>query len=239
MEQIRTGILIVAGGSGRRMGGELPKQFLFLGEEPILVRTINRLHEALPQAPIVVVLPESQMPFWRNLTARFEVARHTLAVGGKERFDSVKSGLEMLWSLGEGVELVAIHDGVRPLASVEMIRRAIDCAAQNGTAIPVIEAVDSYRSLCDEGSVIVDRRPLRLVQTPQVFEADLLRRAYRQPFDPTFTDDASVVERAGHGVTLCEGERSNLKITTREDLVIAGALLAAGCEDGESPADNE
>lgn len=227
MEQIRTGILIVAGGSGRRMGGELPKQFLFLGGEPILVRTINRLHEALPSAPIVVVLPESQIDFWRNLSARFEVARHTLAVGGKERFDSVKSGLETLWSLGEGVELVAVHDGVRPLASVEMIRRAVSCAAQYGAAVPVIEAVDSYRRVVEGGSEVVDRSALRLVQTPQVFEADLLRRAYRQPFDGAFTDDASVVEHAGGRVELCEGERRNLKITTREDLVIAEALLAA------------
>lgn len=235
MEKISTGVVLVAGGSGRRMGSELPKQFLFLGGEPILVRTINRFSEALPGAPIVVVLPEEQIPFWKNLASRFEVARHTLAVGGKERFDSVKSGLEALWELGEGVELVAIHDGVRPLASVELIHRCVACAARHHSAIPVTEAVDSYRRLTNDegGSEIIDRRPLRLVQTPQVFDAELLRRAYRQPYEEAFTDDASVVERLGEPVTLCTGERSNLKITTREDLTIAEALLAAQDEDDE------
>lgn len=233
METISTGVILVAGGSGRRMGSELPKQFLILGGEPILVRTINRFAEALPGAPIVVVLPEEQLPFWRNLASRFEVAHHTLAVGGKERFNSVKSGLKSLLELGEGVELVAIHDGVRPLASVELIGRCVACAAQYDSAIPVIEAVDSYRRLTDkEGhSEIIDRRPLRLVQTPQVFATELLRRAYRQEYEPTFTDDASVVERMGAQVTLCAGERSNLKITTREDLTIAEALLAAQADN--------
>ena len=229
MEQITTGIVIVAGGSGRRMGSEIPKQFLFLGGEPILVRTINRMAEALPGAPIVVVLPDEQQAFWKNLSARFEVAPHTLASGGKERFDSVKSGLDTLFALGEGVELVAIHDGVRPLASVEMIRRCCDCAATKGSAIPAIAVSDSFRRLTSEegGSEIVDRSLLRAVQTPQVFDAHLLRRAYRQPFDPAFTDDASVVEQLGEHISLCEGERSNLKITTREDITIAEALLEA------------
>lgn len=237
MEQITTGIVIVAGGSGRRMGSDLPKQFLFLGGEPILVRTINRFAEALPGAPIVVVLPEEQQAFWKNLSARFEVAPHTIASGGKERFDSVKSGLDALFALGEGVELVAIHDGVRPLASVEMIRRCRDCAAEKGSAIPVVTAVDSFRRITegDDSSEIVDRSRLRAVQTPQIFDAHLLRRAYRQPFDPLFTDDASVVERLGERIFLCEGERSNLKITTREDLILAEALLSAQnpTSDGE------
>lgn len=233
MEQIRTGIVIVAGGSGRRMGSEIPKQFLFLGGEPLLVRTINRFAEALPGAPIVVVLPEEQQAFWKNLSARFEVARHTLASGGKERFDSVKAGLETLFQLGEGVELVAIHDGVRPLISRELILRCMACAAEKGTAVPVISAVDSYRRLTAEGSEVVDRSLLRAVQTPQVFEAHLLRRAYRQPFDAAFTDDASVVERLGFKVTLCEGDRRNLKITTREDLLIAEALIAEQNDSGD------
>ncbi len=227
MEQISTGIVIVAGGSGRRMGSSLPKQFLFLDGAPILVHTINRFSKALPGCPIVVVLPEEQQPFWRNLSARFEVASHHIANGGKERFDSVKSGLEHLWNLGEGVELVAIHDGVRPLASVELIRRCVACAAEKGSAIPVIPAIDSYRRLNGEDgrSELIDRTPLRLVQTPQVFDAHLLHKAYHQEFDPAFTDDASVVERLGITITLCEGERANLKVTTREDLIVAEALM--------------
>ncbi len=231
MEQINTGVLIVAGGSGRRMGSQLPKQFLFLQGEPILVRTIKRLHESLPSAPIVVVLPAEQIPYWKNLSARFDLPRHTLAEGGKERFDSVKSGLEQLWNLGEGVELVAIHDGVRPLASVEMIRRVVDTAARYGSAIPVIEPVDSYRRVTEQGSEPFDRRQLRRVQTPQVFDAALLRAAYRQPYEMGFTDDASVVERMGESVVLCAGEAGNLKITTREDLCMAEALLQLENQD--------
>lgn len=225
MEQIRTGLIVVAGGRGHRMGAALPKQFLFLGGEPLLVRTINRLHEALPLAPIVVVLPEEQIDYWRNLSARFEVARHTTVAGGEERFDSVKAGLEGLLSLGEGVELVAIHDGVRPLVGVEMVRRCVACAAERGSAIPVVKMVDSCRRVEAEESQMVDRTPLRLVQTPQVFRVDWLRSAYRQPRSADFTDDASVVERAGYPLALCEGERWNLKMTTREDLALAEALL--------------
>lgn len=229
MEQIATGIVIVAGGSGRRMGSELPKQFLLLDGAPILARTINRFAEALPKAPIVVVLPEEQRPFWQNLAARFEVAPHHIASGGKERFDSVKAGLDCLFELGEGIELVAIHDGVRPLVSGELICRACTTAAQHRSAVPVVAPVDSYRRITDHqgGSEIIDRAPLRAVQTPQVFDAALLRQAYKQPFAPSFTDDASVVEALGEAVTLCEGERANIKITTREDLIIAQALLEA------------
>lgn len=225
MEQIRTGIIVVAGGCGRRMGGSLPKQFLLLDGQPILARTINRLAEALPGSPIVVVLPEEWQPFWRDLSARFEVKKHTLATGGSERFHSVKAGLEALLALGEGVELVVIHDGVRPLAGCDMIRRAVECAMLHRTAVPAVAAEDSYRRLTEQGSEIVDRTPLRRVQTPQVFECDLLRRAYLQPYAPHFTDDASVVEQYGEKITLCEGDPQNLKITTRKGLALAEALL--------------
>jgi 2-C-methyl-D-erythritol 4-phosphate cytidylyltransferase len=230
MEKISCGIVIVAGGSGKRMGSNLPKQFLFLNGQPLLCQTINRLAEALPGAPIVVVLPEEQIPYWQNLSARFEVARHTLTAGGAERFHSVKAGIEALLALGEGVELIAIHDGVRPLVSVEMIHRCVECAALHRTAIPVVEAIDSCRRLTEEGSEIVDRSTLRMVQTPQLFEMELLRRAYRQEYSPLFTDDASVVEHYGEQVTLCVGDRRNLKITTREDLALAEALFKL--EDG-------
>lgn len=233
MEQIRTGVIIVAGGSGRRMGASLPKQFLFLEGQPLLAHTINRLHEALPTAPIVVVLPADQIDYWRNLSARFEVARHTLTAGGKERFDSVRAGLEALLNLGEGVELVAIHDGVRPLVSVEMIHRGLECAARQGSAIPVTPAIDSCRRLTEQGSEIIDRTPLRFVQTPQIFAVDPLRHAYRQPYRPAFTDDASVVEQAGYPIHLYEGERWNLKITTREDLALAEALLTRQNDERE------
>ncbi len=226
MGSYRCGVVIVAGGSGKRMGSATPKQFMFLDSKPILAHTINLFAEAIKGAPIIVVLPEEQIEYWRNLSARFEVKAHHTVAGGKERFDSVKSGLQALFSLGEGVEFVAIHDGVRPLASPKMVVEALECAAINGSAIPVIEATDSFR-VADEsnGSHIIDRKLLRAVQTPQIFDSELLRRAYRQPYSEQFTDDASVVEAMGESVTLCKGERSNIKITTAEDLIIAEALL--------------
>lgn len=235
---LNTGIVIVAGGSGRRMGSTIPKQFLLLNGLPVLARTINRFAEALPGSPIAVVLPASQIDFWRNLSARFPVARHLLAAGGEERFHSVQAGLRTLLEAGEGVEFVAVHDGVRPLAPTEMILRTLECARTHGAAVPVVEATDSYRRLTPEGSEIVDRRPLRRVQTPQIFRTDWLRKGYEQPYDPAFTDDASVVEQAGMPVTLCEGDPSNLKITTRYDLAAAAALLDAQSDDDapETPA---
>lgn len=231
MEQ--TGIIIVAGGRGRRMGGALPKQFALLGGRPVLARTIDRMAEALPGARIVVVLPAAYTAFWQNLAARFDVAAHTVAEGGEERFHSVRNGLK---ALGGGCGLIAVHDAVRPLASVAMIRRTVEAAACTGAAVPVVAAVDSLREVDAEGgSHIVDRTRLRIVQTPQVFDAERLRKAYEAPYDPSFTDDASVVERAGQPVALTEGERENLKITTPGDLTIAEALLAAS----ETPAEDE
>ena len=229
----RTAVIIVAGGGGKRMGGALPKQFRMLTTEPILCHTINRFHAALPEAQLIVVLPDEHIPFWENLKARFEVARHTVVGGGTERFFSVKNGLK---AVGYDVELVAVQDGVRPLASEAMIRRAVEEAATYGTAIPVVEAVDSYRVVEGEESKIIDRRPLRIVQTPQVFRRALIEEAYEQNFSPLFTDDASVVEAMGEGVHLCAGERSNLKITTPEDLILARALLAAEEEQSEQEA---
>lgn len=227
----RTAIIIVAGGGGKRMGSALPKQFMLLDGEPILVRTINRFRKALPAAQLIVVLPEQHIPFWENLRARFEVARHQVVKGGDERFHSVRNGLA---AVGFDVELVGVQDGVRPLASVEMIRRTVEEAAIHGSAVPVVEAVDSYREVTKEGSRIIDRRPLRIVQTPQLFSRALLDEAYQAPYTPLFTDDASVVEALGESIHLVEGERSNLKITTREDLLIAAALLAAAAECGEA-----
>lgn len=221
-----TGVIIVAGGSGLRMGGTLPKQFQLLGNEPILVRTIRTFATALPEASIVAVLPAAYADFWRDLSARFDTPSHRIVTGGAERFHSVQAGLA---ALPDNVTLVAIHDGARPLVSTELILRTIACAASCGSAIPVVAPADSFRETegDDGASHIIDRRRLRAVQTPQVFNAELLHRAYAVAYDPSFTDDASVVERAGHTVQLCEGERRNFKITEPEDLLAAEALLAA------------
>ena len=206
------------------MGGTLPKQFSFVGGQPILARTINAFHKALPTSRIVVVLPAEYVDFWKNFSARFDVAKHSVIEGGEERFHSVRNGIE---ALSEAVDLIAVQDGVRPFASREMILRVVDCAAKNGAAIPVVKAVDSYRTVEGEESHIIDRTPLRIVQTPQIFAAPILRAAYDTPFRKEFTDDASVVEFSGEKVALCEGEYTNIKITTPADLVIAEAIIQA------------
>ena len=230
MEQPRVGVIIVAGGSGKRMGGTLPKQFSFVGGEPILARTINAFRKALPTSRIVVVLPAEYIDFWKNLSARFEVAKHSLVEGGAERFHSVKNGIE---ALSDAVDLIAVQDGVRPFASKELILRTVACAAENGSAIPVVKAVDSYRAVEGEESHIIDRTPLRIVQTPQIFAAPILRAAYDTEFRAEFTDDASVVEFSGEKISLCEGDYLNIKITTPNDISLANAIVAMEKENKE------
>ncbi len=223
MEQPRVGVIIVAGGSGKRMGGALPKQFSIIGGKPILAHTINAFRKALPASRIVVVLPAEYIEFWKNLSARFEVAKHSVVEGGKERFYSVKNGIE---ALSDAVDLIAVQDGVRPFATKELILRTVACAVENGSAIPVVKAVDSYRVVEGDTSHIIDRTPLRIVQTPQIFAAPVLRAAYDTEFRAEFTDDASVVEFSGERVALCEGDYLNIKITTPNDLALANAILA-------------
>ena len=210
------------------MGGALPKQFMILDGMPIVARTINTFAEALPGSDIVVVLPEEHIAMWKNLASRFDVAVHKCVAGGKERFHSVKCGIE---ALSEDVEYIAIHDGVRPLASKKLIIKLILEAEKCGAVIPAVAPADSYRIVEGDDSRIIDRSQLRMIQTPQVFSADVLRKAYEQPFSATFTDDASVVEAAGHKITLIEGERENIKITTPSDMVIAEAIIAQNQND--------
>lgn len=227
-KRLNTGAVIVAGGSGTRMGGTLPKQFRIVGGEPLLVRTINTFAAALPAARIVVVLPAAYIDFWRDLSSRFNVARHITVPGGEQRFHSVKAGLA---ALPDDTGYVAVHDAVRALCSKKLIIRALQCAIDNGSAVPAVEPVDSFRVVDGGGSRIIDRSSLRSVQTPQIFRFAELRRAYEADYTPAFTDDASVAEYAGIAVTLCEGERNNLKITTPEDITIAEAILANADEN--------
>lgn len=222
----RTAVIIVAGGSGQRCGGGLPKQFRLLGGVPVLARTINRFAEALPGAETVVVLPGRYVEFWKNLAARFDVAPHAVVAGGAERSASVRCGAAALRS---EPELIAVQDGVRPLASAELIRRVAQAAAERGAVVPAVEPADSFRTVDGDGSQPIDRGRLRAVQTPQVFRADWLLDAYRAERAGGFTDDASLVERSGHRICLVEGERTNIKLTTEEDFVVAEALLAARC----------
>lgn len=219
----KRGVIIVAGGSGRRMGSALPKQFMMLGGMPVLARTINTFSEALPSADLVVVLPEEHIALWRNLASRFDIAVHRCVAGGKERFHSVLRGLE---ALNDDVEYVAVHDGVRALVSKKLIVRAALAVEEHDAVIPVVDVVDSYRRITEQGSETFPRSELRIVQTPQMFSAELLRRAYKQEYNPSFTDDASVVEAIGSTITLIDGERSNLKLTTPDDMSWAEWLLS-------------
>lgn len=218
-------IIIVAGGKGLRMGGDIPKQFVPIAGKPILMRTIERFKEYDAAIQIVLVLPESQLDYWKSLCAEYGFTQEvTIANGGDTRFHSVMNGLALV---NPEVQLIGVHDGVRPFVSVATIAACYDEAARSGAAVPVIEPVETVRHLtsADGTSETVARGDYRLVQTPQVFTADLLRRAYRQPFTPFFTDDASVVEALGHSVTLVAGNRENIKITTPFDMVVGEAIL--------------
>ena len=224
---MKTIAVIVAGGSGTRFGAEVPKQFLSLGGKPILMRTIEAFDQALTDGDheIVVTLPADQMALWRELCERYAFnVPHRVVPGGETRWHSVKNALG---SIGDpaGVDVIAVHDGVRPLASKALICRTLEAARSTGAAIPVVTLNDSVRQVDGDASHALDRSSLRAVQTPQAFDARLLLEAYGQPFDPTFTDDASVVERYGHGVTLVDGDPQNLKITRPMDLDLAEYLL--------------
>lgn len=215
--------IIVAGGIGRRMGSEIPKQFIMLGDKPILMHAIERFTSFDPGSEIIVVLPEEHIPYWRKLVEQctFTVS-HIVVPGGRERYFSVKSGL----SQTEEESLIAIHDGVRPLVSHETISRCFAEAEKYGMAIPFIEPSDSVRIESDGKNSAVARNEIRLIQTPQVFRGRLLHKAYEQPYSQSFTDDASVAEAAGFEVHLTPGNRENIKITTPEDIIFAKAFIA-------------
>lgn len=214
-------IIIVAGGKGLRMGGDIPKQFLPVCGKPVLMRTLEVFRTYDPSIHIVLVLPVSQQTYWKELcrTYRFELP-HDIADGGETRFHSVMNGLALV----EGDGLVGVHDGVRPFVSQEVIARCYEEASRQKAVIPVVGVVETVRHLTDEGSETVPRDQYRLVQTPQVFDAALLRRAYQQEYTALFTDDASVVEALGEKVHLVEGNRENIKLTTPFDLKLAEIL---------------
>lgn len=215
--------VIVAGGKGLRMGSELPKQFLCIGGRPILMHTLEAFHRFDEAMQLILVLPHDHQPLWHKLCEEHAFSLpHLLADGGETRFHSVKNGLAQITEDG----VVAIHDGVRPFVSKEVLERCFTAAVTRKAVLPVIPIVDTVRELTAEGSLTVDRNAYKLVQTPQVFNVTLLKAAYEQPFTPFFTDDASVVEALGRQITLVEGNRENIKITTPFDLKIAEALLA-------------
>lgn len=210
--------LIVAGGSGNRMRAGMPKQFIVLGEKPLLMHTIKAFYDYDGSMRIVLVLPPAQFDFWKALcdTYSFDIP-HCVAAGGESRFHSVKNGLQLI----ENEEIIFIHDGVRPLVSRQTIDKCYRQACISGNAVPVVPVSESVRWTDGEKNKPVERDCIRLVQTPQTFRAKLIKKAYEQSYSDTFTDDASVVEKLGETIYLTEGNRENIKITWAEDFAIA------------------
>lgn len=226
-------VLIVAGGKGLRMGGDLPKQFIPMRGKPLLMHTLEAFQRWDASARIVLVLPEDHQPYWNMLCKEIGCkVPHAIVNGGETRFFSVKNGLDWILatrrtsSATDEKCLVAIHDGVRPFISREVIEACFEKAARMGAVIPVVPMIDSLRETDGEGSRPVDRSRYFAVQTPQVFDLDLLANAYEQPYSTLFTDDASVVEAMGHSIDTVAGDRENIKITTPFDLLIAEAMFA-------------
>lgn len=249
-------VIIVAGGKGLRMGGEVPKQFIPIAGKPVLMRTIERFHEYSSDLKIILVLPKAQQDYWQELCKKYnfplpqgyhslkgfcpsedegtEVVSYQIADGGETRFHSVQNGLRLIPDDEEGI--VGVHDGVRPFVSVEVIKRCYDAARTHKAVIPVVPVVETLRKIKDDstspleglgevGGHNVLRSDYRLVQTPQTFDIQLLKAANQQPYTEQFTDDASVVEAFGQTVTMVEGNRENIKLTTPFDLKIAEVLV--------------
>ena len=217
-------IIIVAGGKGLRMGSDIPKQFLPIGGKPVLMRTLERFREYSKDIQIILVLPEAQQAYWHQLCQEYHFdVEYTLANGGQTRFHSVQNGLAKVPD--DAIGVVGVHDGVRPFPSTKVIRNCYTTAREKKAVIPVIPVVETVRHLEGEQSKTVPRDAYRLVQTPQTFDIQLLKAANRQPYNDGFTDDASVVEAFGYNITLVEGNRENIKITTPYDLKIAEVLI--------------
>lgn len=214
--------IIVAGGSGKRMGGAIPKQFMLVKRKPLLCWTIEAFHRYDPSMPLIVVLPQAHFDIWRTLCMGHGfLIPHEVVAGGEQRWHSVKAGLAKV----EGDGLVAVHDGVRPIVSTDLIARCFASAHTQAAAIPVVPVVPSIRETTAEGSRALDRSRLLAVQTPQCFHTDLLRKAFEQPYDSAFTDEATLVERLGVKVALVEGEENNIKVTTAVDMRVAEVLM--------------
>ncbi len=214
--------VIVAGGSGLRMGTKIPKQFLQLSGRPLLYYTLNTFLESFPDLEIILVLPESHLDTGREIMATtISPERILLTPGGATRFDSVKTGLSFV----KHHSIVFVHDGVRCLLTEKLVHRCYETALEHGNAIPAIRAVDTIRIESVSGNHMIDREKVRIIQTPQTFFSEILKAAFEQDYSESFTDEASVVERIGVKIHLVEGEITNLKITQPLDLLIAEKIL--------------
>jgi 2-C-methyl-D-erythritol 4-phosphate cytidylyltransferase len=225
MNPVRTtrGVVIVAGGTGRRMESDIPKQYMDLHGKPLIVHTIDRFLEFDPHIKVILVLAGDHKRYWERIAGSHDRAgSFMLASGGRTRYDSVKSGLQLI----ERGMIVGIHDAVRPLVSHQTIVRCYACAEKEGSAIPAVTVEESVRRINAQGSSEqMDRSRLRMIQTPQVFRSEMIKEAYDRTDDPGFTDDASVFESVFQSVTLVEGNRENIKITSQADFRMASFLM--------------
>ena len=218
--------IITAAGSGNRMKSEIPKQFLLLNKLPVLMHTINAIYIYDENIEIILVLSENKLKYWKQLCKKHHfTVKHTIVKGGETRFHSVKNALSRVPGTSSTDELIAIHDGVRPLVSKATIERCFGTALKLGNAVPAVDVVESIRIIEQNTNKAVDRSKYKLIQTPQVFQGKLIKQAYNQNFIPQFTDDASVIEAAGYEVNLVQGNRENIKITTDLDLLFANILI--------------
>ena len=207
--------IIVAGGNGSRMRCSMPKQFLEINNKPILLHTVQKMHQSLDDSEIILVLPKAEFKNWKNICQKhkFNIS-HKLVEGGNTRFESVKNGLKKI----KESSVIAIHDGVRPLVNKNVVKQCMLIAKDKGSAVPVIKVDDSLRKKTLNGSISVNRNEFLIVQTPQCFKSEIILKAYQQNFNNKFTDDASVVEDLGLEIQLVKGNKENIKITTPEDL---------------------
>ena len=218
---MKKSVIIVAAGIGSRMNANIPKQFMELNGKPILMHTLHRFHDYDPGISIILVLSENEIETWNNLLKKYSFSiPHTIVKGGAKRFYSVRNGLDAL----KEPCIVAIHDGVRPFCSPVLINRCFNEAEKKSNAIPVIRIPESIREVAGEKNFIVDRENFRIIQTPQCFVSDLLKKAYQNIQAENFTDDAGVFEKNGNKISLIEGERNNIKITIQDDFLFASVL---------------
>ena len=214
-------VIVTAGGIGKRMGGDLPKQFMLLNELPILYHTLHFFHQQKEVKQLILTLPDDWQPYWKSLFHTFpEEITHTIVSGGKERFHSIQNALKI-----SSNKWVAIHDGVRPFVNKSTWKNCLNAMKNHHAVIPVTNLKESIRQIFDLESKSVPRDSFKLVQTPQFFELKIIQTAYQQEFTTEFTDDASVVEKLGQKITLVEGNEENIKITTPFDLIIAKSLI--------------
>jgi 2-C-methyl-D-erythritol 4-phosphate cytidylyltransferase len=214
-------VIITAGGIGKRMNSDLPKQFIEINEKPILMHTMSQVYHCNPKFQIILTLPEDWKTYWEELLVKHDFrVPHRIVDGGKERYHSIKNALEYCYG-----DYIIVHDGVRPLVGYKTLKRCLDAVKKYDAVIPVVDLKESLRVSTDKGTKAVDRSIYKIVQTPQCFKKEILIKAYSLPFHNGITDDASLVEEAGFEVKTVEGNEENIKITSKVDLNFAELFL--------------